>query len=288
MKVIAQKWCALIVKQLTPETFRKLPFSLFFNILAKKVWINLGLMDDVHATKEDDVIKIETKNEGITRIIGENNFCFGLFIGILNILFASEIDDLKSLQTRKSSMYIFRIKKQTFTIKSKKKSIYNKLNYLPEIKGFTLKDAFQKNIFQLKQNNRIYFRGKLICPIENTLFHLVGNKKILFENIPDISCRYFNKIIKKNATKESKLTLLKTVLQTMGWGIIKIIVKNEKTIIIGIKNPPSGLQIEKDNWNFLVRVILGYMWLLDKDFKIFDINNNHKEMSIIYSKQDYR
>jgi hypothetical protein len=280
---IAQKWMNLTIQQMTPKILKSVPLF-FLNTIMKKVWINIGLLDDLYATKENDVINIETKNESITKSIGENKFLPGLYGGILNILFNSELEVINVLQTKKYSKYVFRLKKKSLNTKSKKKSVYNKLNYLPDIKGFELKDAFQKGIFQLKENNRIYFREKVICPVENTLFHLISNQKILLEKVPDISYRYFKKIIKKDTRKERKLNLLKILLQIMGWGIMKIVVKSESIIIIKITNPPYGLQIEKDNWHFLARMILGYLWLLDKNLKINNIVDNYKELSITYSK----
>ena len=283
MAKIGQKWTNLVMQQTVPEIFKGVPI-LFLNKIMKGVWINIGLLDDLYVIRENDVIYIETKNESITKNIGKNKFLPGLYKGILNILFNSELEVVDILQTKKYSKYVFRLKKGSFNAECKKKSIYNKLNYLSGIKGFALKDAFQKGVFQLKENNRIYFRGKVVSPVENTLFHLMGNQKILLEKVSNISYRYFNKIIKKDTTKERKLSLLKILLQTMGWGIIKIMVKSENVIIIKITNLPYGLQIEKDNWNFIARVILGYLWLLDKNLKINNIADTYKELSITYSK----
>jgi hypothetical protein len=69
----------------------------------------------------------------------------------------------------------------------------------------------------------------------------------------------------------------------MGWGIVKITIDKE-IIIVKIDNPPYGLQIEKDNWSFLVRMILGYLWLLDKRFKITNIDESYKNLIITYCK----
>jgi len=143
----------------------------------------------------------------------------------------------------------------------------------------------KNKIFQLKGKNSIYFRGKRLSIVENTIFHLTGNRSILLDKVPHISYDFFEQIIEKDSADERKLTLLKTLLQTMGWGIIKISYRNKKIILIEIKNPPYGFQLEKDNWNFLIRVILGYLWFLDKDLKLVNIESSYKHLNIIYHKQ---
>ena len=162
---------------------------------------------------------------------------------------------------------------------SKDKRIYNKLNYIISPKGFTLKDAFKKNIFHLREN-KIYFRGNPLYPVENTIFHLISDSGILLEKIPYISYNYFKKII-KDSSDIKKLILLKTLLQTMGWGIVTIIPK-ENEIIIDIKNPPYGFQVERDRWDFLINTIMGYIWLIDKDFRIGDILEGYKHLIVKY------
>lgn len=282
MKEIGQKWCVLTTKQLVPEVLKKLPLSIFFLFL-KKMWINMGLMDNLNIVKNKNIIKIETKNEGVTRIIGRNNTMLGFYTGVLNIFFKSQIECIESLQTKKYCNYVFTIENRPLEIyHCKTKKIYNKLNFLPNIEGLTLKDALKKRIFYLKENNKIYFRKKPIVTVENTGFHIVSNKDILLEKVPLISYKYFKEFIKEKTTKEKKLTLLKNLLQIMGWGFVNIIFNN-KYIIIEIKNPPYGLQLEKDNWNFLVQTIVGYLWLLDKNFKIINIEKNYKKLTIKFS-----
>ena len=67
----------------------------------------------------------------------------------------------------------------------------------------------------------------------------------------------------------------------MGWGILTII-KKEKEIIIEIKNPPYGIQKESDNWDFIINVILGYLWVIDKKFRIIEIKCFFKKLIIKY------
>ena len=49
-----------------------------------------------------------------------------------------------------------------------------------------------------------------------------------------------------------------------------------------IKNPPLGIQKENDNWDFLILTILGYLWLIDKNFKIKEVGMG-KKLSVLYS-----
>lgn len=281
-KIIGQKWMSLTTKNFLPITLRKLPYSILFNIILKKIWINLGLLDDIHVTKNNNIIKIKTTNETTTRIIGPNKAIIGIYTGLLNIIFNSQVECLNSLQTKRSCKYTFRGKKESFEIKSKKVNIYKKMNYSPKIEGFTLKDALKANIIQLDKNNRLYFRGKSLCPRENTLFHLISNKKILFKKVPHLSYNFFKNIIQEKSSNNKKLVLLKTLLEIMGWGNVKIITK-QSSIKLLIKNPPYGIQLEKDDWGFLVKSILGYLWILNKKFKILEVKESYKSLRITYS-----
>ncbi|MCK4634367.1 MAG: hypothetical protein KAT37_00660 [Candidatus Aenigmarchaeota archaeon] len=283
MKRIGQKWMAVSFKTLMPSALERLPPVIILNMFMKNVWINLGLMKNFHANKTGDIIEIRTENEAITKVIGNNYFSVGLFIGILNIIFGSQVDVIEVSQREIFSKYVFKIKHgNPYKINSKSKKTYDKLNYLAPIKGFTLRDSFKRNIFQLKEGNKIYFRDKSLYTVENTIFHLLGNSEILLERIPYISYDYFKEIIRKSSSKE-KFVLLKTLLQIMGWGIITVVYR-EDYIVVDIKNPPFGLQKEKDNWNFLIQTILGYLWVIDKKFNLGDVVETYKNIKITYSK----
>jgi predicted RNA methylase len=67
----------------------------------------------------------------------------------------------------------------------------------------------------------------------------------------------------------------------MGWGILTI-AQRKRDVIIEIKNPPYGLQKEKDNWNFLVSMIEGYLWNINKNFKTISVKENFKYLRIRY------
>ena len=283
MKLISQKWASM-VQQVIPKTLRKLSPLFLLNVIMKKAWTNIGILDDLHITKENNIIKITTKNEALTRIVGKNEFSVGSYTGILNALYNSQLECIDVIQTKETSRYTFKFKNKSFKMKTKDKDLYNSLNYLIPNKGFTLKDALEKNIFQLKENNRIYFRGKGIGPVENTIFHLISNQNMLLKKVPDISYKYFSEIIEKDSSNDRKLALLKVLLQVMGWGTIKIIIKSENEVLFKIHNQPYGLQLEKDNWDFLIKTILGYLWILDKKFKITDVKYSHRRLKILYSK----
>jgi len=168
-------------------------------------------------------------------------------------------------------------------IKSKSKGQYNKLNYIEEdIRGVDLKNALEKNILHLSKGNKLYFRGKFLCPIENTIFHLIGNKGIMLNKISEISYDYFSILIDDESNIERKLILLKTLLQVMGWGVVKIVIKSDTKISVDIKNPPYGLQLEKDKWDFLLRTIQGFLWLINTNFKIEKINEGYKRITVDY------
>ncbi len=203
--------------------------------------------------------------------------------GICNSLFDSGIDVVKVSQTRNLNRYVFRKdRNRKFRIRSKGKKTYDRLNCLKPVKGFTLHEALERKIFQLR-GNRIYFRGGSVYTVESTLFHLVGEKKILADRIPEISYNFFRRVIDSKTTVTRKLGLIKILLQTMGWGVVKIL-ERKKKIIFEIRNPPFGLQMERDNWIFLVNAVLGYLWILDKGFKLESAKHQGKLLEVVYSK----
>lgn len=278
LREIGEKWSSVVIEQKIPNPLKKLPKIAFINLILRPIWISNGLMDDIYATRKGNLVTIETKSEGLTRITGKNELATGLYLGALNVLFNSHMKLKYQNQSKQSCKYVFEITRKPFEIKSKDIETYNELNKIPKIKGKTLKDLLKEGILKLSENNRIYFRGKPIGPIENTVFHLIGHYNILINKVPQISFHYFDGLIDKDTSIERKLILLKTLLQAMGWGNVTFIIKSEIEISIEIRNPPYGLQPEKDNWNFLINVILGYLWNINKKFKIDSIEEEYKSL----------
>ena len=266
-----------------PSFIKRLSITVIFNTIAKKMWINLGNIEDLSLIKDRDKLVLKTQNEVITRIIGPNRIAIGMYRGLLESILNSSVICVKALQTKKHCTYIFKSTIGNVKIISKKKKIYDRLNKILPENGVSLKDAFKKRFFQLKKNNRIYFKGRSIITVENTLIHLFGNKADSLEKLPLISFKFFRKIIKQTSS-ENYLILLKNILQVMGWGNVTI-VKKSKHITIRIRNPPFGLQREKDNWFFLIKVIEGFLWLIEKNLKVIDIKVIDKILIATYSDQ---
>jgi len=283
MQDIGQKWGFLTIERTMPRAMERLLPTILLNAIMKKVWINLGLMDDLHVDVKNNSVILNTENESITRFIGENEFVVGLYMGILNALYRSEMGYINASQSKNSCRYVFEIRNEPFYIEGKKKSTYDQLNSLPKSDEFTLKHALRLGIFHLKSDNRIYFRNKLVAPIENTIFHLVSDRAILLDKIACISYDFFREIIKEEATDEEKLNLLKTLLQVMGWGGLKIMIKSEGEIIVEIENPPCGLQLERDSLFSFTKVILGYLWLLNDKFRIKKFDESPKHLRVLFT-----
>lgn len=281
IRKLSQSWGKLLYCQLVPSSTKKLSVTLLSK-LAEKSWSNLGIVDKFHIRKRDNVVNVFTKNESITRTIGKNKFMPSFFNGIMTALFNSESRVVSVLQTKESCRYQFELNDGPIVIEGKNKSLYDRLNHLEPVEGFTLDAAVRRGILQLKEGNKLYFRGKRVTLTENTIFHLAGNANILLDKVPPISYNFFKEIVEFDSTDEQKLMLLKNLLQVMGWGIIKIVIEDRGGIFIEIKNPPYGLQSDNDNWNFLNNTILGYLWLLDKDFKIVDVMERNKGLEIMF------
>jgi hypothetical protein len=277
---VGRTWMSLYFHVLVPSVMKSLPLSLL-NIAMRKVWVNAGLMDDFSMEKEGDSLIIRTKNEAISRHIGENGFSVGLYMGIVNSLFG-EAEIAKVEQAIESNIYSFRITGRKFrSPEGKLKAEYDMLNKMKKMEGFTLSDAFRKKMLVLNEDNKIYFRERPLYPVENTVFHIIGNEGVLLEKVPEISCQFFSAVVDRDAPVEKRLLLLKTLLQVMGWGIIKMAV-SEREIVVNIDSPPFGMQKEKENWEFLSSTILGYLWTIDKGFTVKTKYEGEKYITLAY------
>jgi hypothetical protein len=278
-----KKWMTMFFDKIIPQAFKIAPV-LFLNTIIRNLWISGGLMDDFSVSRRDKTVSIETKGEGLTRIVGRNGFMIGFYQGVINGLFGCETEPVRASQSRKKCKYVFRLTARKIThFRTKEKSEYNKLNHIESGKGVTLKDLLEKKIIILKNDNRFYFREKPISAIESTLFHILGNDCIMPEEISRISYDFFRDIIKAGSS-EKKLYLIKMLLQAMGWGVINIVVKDNE-VTFDIRNPPYGLQKDEDNWDFLAHTILGYLWTMNRDFRISETMTGYKHLRIQFSHQ---
>lgn len=284
IRELGRTWAEDIYHVLTPKVLRRLPPVFALNTVIGRIWTQIGVLDKFKITKQGKHLKVQTKNEMLTRIIGKNEGSFGFYAGALSIFFKSRVKCIEADQNKKECNYLFQIEDQSISVKTKSKEIYNKLNRIGRTRGLSLKDALKKGILNIDAENKIRFRGRIILPIENTFVHLISNEGPLIERVSQISYDYFRELIQPEVALERRLVLLKTLLQTMGWGIVDIVIKSENEIIIEIHYPPCGLQLETENWDFLIRTILGYLWLIDKQFKIADVQKINKILKIKYSK----
>lgn len=268
---IGQVWMNMVLNYLLPSAFKRLPLESLFLNFAKKIWLNIGLMDDITIEKKGNKIYIETKREYVSRTIGKNRFASGAFMGILNIVYDSHFKLLESVQSRDLCEYIYETRdKKWETVRTKKN--YEKLNHRKGPQGFDMKEALRRRILTLGKGNRTYFRGKTLVHLENTFTHLFSNRGLLMERVAEISHKHFD--ILEEAPAEKKLNLLKSLLQITGWGSPRILIKNRKRLQIEIRNPPFGLQTDKDNWLFLAETILGYLWHLDRNYDILSLRES--------------
>ncbi len=281
MMDIGYKWTRLYCEQLVPDSIMKIPRSVILNRILRKVWISGGLVRDLHASITKNGVTIYTTEEGMTRKVGENYLMQGFYTGLVEAVFKTKAELREVSQTKENCRYSFVfLDESPIHVKSKDKALYNKMNSVQSIPGITIKDLLKRNIFHLKNNN-IYFRNMTITPVENTLFHIFGNKKILLDKVQEISYNYFKDAL-ENSMEREKLLLIKNLMRGMGWGIVNAIVRDGK-YIFDIKNPPYGLQKDKDNWEFLTRTILGYLWTIDRKIEIMKTKTKHKYLKIIYS-----
>jgi hypothetical protein len=148
--------------------------------------------------------------------------------------------------------------KQGFDVQSKSKEEYNRLNSFEAGDGASLRDALRKRMFTLEKDNRLYYRGFSLSPVENTIFHLMGKHDELLRDVPGMSRGFFGGLLAGGTEPVANITMLKNLLQVMGWGLISVVFRG-KSLRIEIRSPPYGMQKGGDNWHFLSGTILGYL-----------------------------
>jgi hypothetical protein len=282
MVSIGEEWMLLYFNSVVPPAMKKAPLFLL-NMAMKRVWVNIGLMDDFRMEKRGDVVTIRTRNEALSRAIGENGFSVGLYVGILECIYGRKTRAVSVRQTIGDNVYVFRIGSEECRIpEGRDKESYDRLNRPGKLKGMTLEYAFRNRILELTRDNRIRFRGRVVYPVENTVFHVIGSRGVCIDSVQDVSYGFFSGLV-SSGTDESRLVLLKTLLQAMGWGTVNIAVR-KRGLEFGITNPPFGLQKQDDSWDFIARVILGYLWLSDRKFRIKSLGRKGRVLRIAYSR----
>jgi len=281
MEAIGEKWMALYFKYLLPAGFRSMPPKFFLNVIVKKIWVSVGMMAYFHMSENDGLFEINTVNEGLTRCVGRNSLMTGFYKGILSSLFGTGFRTADVSQSRERCRYLFERTGEPFAVVGKSKPVYDRLNRI-EGEGFTLNDALRSRLLEMK-GNMICFRGKSIFPIENTLFHLIGAKGIMMERITAISSAFFKDIIDMESPEVKKALLLKTLLQVMGWGMTSMAFRGDN-VYVSIRHPAYGMQLEKDNWDFLAHTILGYLRLHNEKFDIVKTEEGRMKLKIVYAR----
>ena len=90
MRNFGRSW-ALLGYKFLPTIAIKLSPIFILNVFAKRIWHNVGLVDDLCAARTGSVISLDTKSEVITRSIGKNEFSIGTYEGTLSALYNSEV-----------------------------------------------------------------------------------------------------------------------------------------------------------------------------------------------------
>ncbi|OYT53610.1 MAG: hypothetical protein B6U72_05275 [Candidatus Altiarchaeales archaeon ex4484_2] len=278
---LSRKWAELTLDRLTPHSIRQLPPGLVVRYLLSKTWSNLGIVDRLSLQEDGGVVELRTRNESITRVIGGNLFMAGFFNGTVNALFGRRSELLDYSQSKESCLYRFSVGEEPLAVEGKSKKEYNRLNSMKPIEGFTLNEAVKKGVFNLRNGRELFFRDRRVTLTENTMFHLAGNSGLLLDRVSGISHDFFREVVDERVTAEKKLLLLKNLLQCMGWGVVRFLMEGD-TIIMKIKNPPFGLQDERDNWGFLSKTIQGYLWLVDEGYLLETVGDSETNLVIKY------
>lgn len=252
------------------------------NKVMNSVWNNIGLIDDFSVVKKGRLVTVRTRNEFITRVIGPSRFMEGFFAGCALSFLGREVRMAGSKASGGNATYVYEVLDGKSRVEGKDKETYNRMNSLPQSPGLTLKKSIEARVFSIR-GNMIYFRGKSVIPVENTIFHILGARGILMDRVADISSAFFSGVLKEDATAEGRLLLLKNLMQTMGWCRMRI-VRSGSAMRIEIDNLPVGLQKSKDNWAFLAFLIIGYIRAADKNLSMRSVAEGDRKMTMVFGR----
>lgn len=278
---ITIKWSDTICREIIPRSIREIASELIINLVVGQTWVNLGIVDDFKAKISDKKIDIEVSNCAIIRLIGLNSFSRGILEGNLTNILGQDLELEKEELNGKIAKCTFTKKGNLEAAVREEKRKALKTNPCQKTGGINLKEAVEKNIFTLDARNKIMFRGKILLPLESTIFHMLGGCNILLDKIPAISTNFFNEIIDKTAPLEKKLVLLKSLLQAMGWGTPTITIYGDE-ISIRISNAPESLLAEKENHVFFAKTIEGYMRSVEENLQAVEYTENEGGFSIYF------
>jgi len=279
IKEVASIWTILVTNS-APNIIKKLPITIFFNLFLKSIWINIGGIDDLHATRKGNILHIATRGEMITRNIGKNVFFTEILKSIIETICRCNTLLVTKSQSKKSCEYSFRLAERVKRqIPSKHATLYNRLNTTQHLDGLNLKTLLKNNVFRLDANNRLIYRGKVFVLIENTLFHLLSKTSMNKSHLPEIAANFFRDILHPNTALKSGLPMLKNLLQITGWGITNIKL-DENRLTLVMKNVPFGLHVD-DDWKFISNTILGYLKIF-KECEISGMDVKNRILRIEY------
>jgi len=270
---------ALMTASLIPGFMRPISPTLIINVAGRTIWRSIGALDDIKLEINGDRCTVSMKNEVIDRVIGGNSFVAGSWKGTCMVLLGKEMEYDGVAPRDGWNRYEYRITDiPELPLPSKPKEQYDAMNRYIPTEGLTLKDAIMNGVFNVKGNS-VYFRGRRLCYFENTYYHLLGIKGPMLEKVQDIAKAYFDGLIEKDATETERLKLLKTLLQSMGWGFVAIEIKPDGNVRIVIDSPPVGLQM-KDDYSFLANTIAGYMKVIDDRFEMESVAYGERKLSL--------
>jgi len=263
----AQEWMAKVGITLSPPEVLKNPGINIINNIQNPMWSNLGLINKIHAEQDKDRVSVTVESPCCTRIIGKNAFMSGVFTGAMNYAFLRQVELLSEKTTKERSIFEYKILSTKFVNNAIDRQKYIKMNEIPDTKSTSMKHALNAKTIQLHENNRLYLRNHPLWYVENTIFHMLGHRGLMLAELEDLSKNFFKSLIDKDTSLENKLRLLKTIIQTLGWGIVTILIDGNQ-IIIKIDFIPHGLQTTPDNYSLLTSVWTGYLKAINENSEL--------------------
>ncbi len=280
MSAVAREWAFLYAGNFMPRAALSLPRTLLLNSLLPKVWRNIGLLEAFHASLGNGKLEITVRGEGITRTIGRNSFCQGLWQGVLESVLGEGLFLRSSFQDRERSRYSFSREGEPPSYTARGLDEYRRLNDITHSRE-GLRTHVRKGSISLR-GNRLFYRGRPIVLGENTLFHLLGREGIMLESVREISGELFTSLLGPGSSHDDSMLFLKAMLQTFGWGSASIAMDGKK-ISVSIRNPPYGIQASDDCWDFLARMVQGFLCARVHDCSMDSAGLSGRSLSLRYS-----
>lgn len=260
----ALDWSSLFCHARFPSWMGSLSPEWIVNHFLRHVWKKTGGITHIFLTRKGNLLSMRLTNELITQKMGPNVFTQGSIAGILQHVYRRKLAPASTSRDGESATYSYLLSDEKIipNLSVKKE---NTLIFFQKSRGLDLQHALQNGLITAGPQNALLFRQTPLLMMENTFLHMIGNEKLELESISKASRNYFFPLIEKESSLSQRVVLLKSLLQSFGWGV-PIFYFDENDIRLTIQNSPLPLVGVLFNPLFYLKTIEGYLCASSEEF----------------------